>query len=279
MIMTKFSIITPCYNAERYIAETIQSVLNQSVVHHQTADVEYILCDGGSTDQTVAIAEAIRQASQHDWITIHSEPDQGMYDALAKGLQRATGDIIAYINAGDFYNPQAFSVVQAVFEAKKANWLTGYNIFYNEHSQVTRVELPFKYRSKLFACGAYGTTLPYIQQESTFWSSALNQCLDYDYLSGLKYAGDFYLWLQFSKAAELKIVESYLGGFKFHRGQLSARKDFYLAEIHAMTTRPTLQESLRAKLDSLLWKSPTSLKKRLNADGLLQFNHEQQEWI
>jgi glycosyltransferase involved in cell wall biosynthesis len=87
-----FSIITVTYNASQWIEQTIQSILSQSRLH-----IEYILIDGASTDGT---QEIIRKYESRiaKWI---SEPDKGLYDAMNKGLQLATGDYVWFINAGD----------------------------------------------------------------------------------------------------------------------------------------------------------------------------------
>lgn len=90
--MPAVSIITITYNAERFLERTIQSVLAQP-----TTDFEYIIIDGGSTDGTLAI---IQRYEQHitDWI---SESDGGLYDAMNKGLHRARGQYVWFMNAGD----------------------------------------------------------------------------------------------------------------------------------------------------------------------------------
>jgi glycosyltransferase involved in cell wall biosynthesis len=218
--MRKFSIITPCFNAEKYIGESISSVINQSSILSGRAELEYIICDGNSADNTIEIAQGFQEHPNYKSIKLISESDTGMYEALTKGLKMASGDICAYINAGDLYNLTAFDIVLELFESKRVSWLTGYDFWYNEDAQITSILLPYKYRQAFFTFGLYGTVLPYLQQESTFWSASLNELIDYSYLSSLKYAGDFYLWLEFSKVEELKIVQSYLGGFRIHAGQL-----------------------------------------------------------
>ncbi len=91
----KFSVITVTYNAEAVLEDTIQSVISQTY-HH----VEYIIVDGASKDQTLAIAERYR-----DHITrIVSEPDKGLYDAMNKGIGLATGDYLCFLNAGDSFH-------------------------------------------------------------------------------------------------------------------------------------------------------------------------------
>lgn len=91
----KFSVITVTYNAEAVLEDTIQSVISQTYRH-----VEYIIVDGASKDQTLAIAERYR-----DHITrIVSEPDKGLYDAMNKGIGLATGDYLCFLNAGDSFH-------------------------------------------------------------------------------------------------------------------------------------------------------------------------------
>ena len=110
-----FSIITITYNAERWLEQTILSVLSQSY-----AGIEYIVIDGGSTDGTVEIIR--RYASGIAYWT--SEPDKGIYDAMNKGLQRATGDYVWFINAGDtFYAANTMQQVATLLEgARRILW-------------------------------------------------------------------------------------------------------------------------------------------------------------
>jgi len=89
----KISIITVCFNSEKTIRNTIESVLSQD--YH---DVEYIIVDGGSTDQTMNIVREYSSISK-----VISEPDDGIYDAMNKGVLSATGDIIGILNSDDLY--------------------------------------------------------------------------------------------------------------------------------------------------------------------------------
>ena len=102
--MTKFTVITITYNAEKVLERTLQSVLTQTY-----EDVEHLIIDGASKDKTLALAEAYKKASddsgQGHKVIIKSEPDEGIYDAMNKGLTQASGDYIVFMNAGDF-SPQ-----------------------------------------------------------------------------------------------------------------------------------------------------------------------------
>lgn len=107
----KVSIITVCYNSSQYIRSAIDSVLSQSFV-----DVEYIIIDGNSNDGTQDIVDEYRGRIAH----IISEPDDGIYDAMNKGIALATGDIVGVLNSDDFYlNSRVISEVVDVFEKSR----------------------------------------------------------------------------------------------------------------------------------------------------------------
>lgn len=96
----KFTVVTVCINAEKVIAKTIESVLEQLF-----SPYEYLIVDGASTDRTVEIAEGYRSAFEAKGINylIISEKDNGIYNAMNKGVREATGDFISFLNAGDTY--------------------------------------------------------------------------------------------------------------------------------------------------------------------------------
>lgn len=100
--MVVFSIITCTYNAESVLQRTLDSVLEQTYSH-----VEHIIVDGASTDATLDMVEAYKQKSDaEDWcheVRLKSEPDRGLYDAMNKGIQRATGQYVLFLNAGDTF--------------------------------------------------------------------------------------------------------------------------------------------------------------------------------
>jgi glycosyltransferase involved in cell wall biosynthesis len=225
------SIVTPCYNAEEYIGMTIESVINQTAFKNGKAVLDYIIVDGGSNDKTLEIIRNIIIKHQlKDCIKIISEPDDGMYDALVKGMKEAYGDIFAYINADDYYNITAIDVVITIMEKYPVKWLTGWAIGYNKRGHITELSSQYLFRQKFIAKGVYGTKLPFIQQESTFWRKELIDYIDFDKLSKLKYAGDYYIWTEFSKREPLYVVETYLGGFRSHEGQLSKQMEKYNEE-------------------------------------------------
>lgn len=100
--MIKFTVITITYNAESVVQRTLDSVLAQT---HE--DVEHLIIDGASTDGTLKLAEAYKAKSDASErghkVIVRSEPDDGIYHAMNKGLTQASGDYIIYMNAGDFF--------------------------------------------------------------------------------------------------------------------------------------------------------------------------------
>lgn len=106
----KFSIVTVTFNGERYLEETIKSVLSQDY-----PDFEYLIVDGGSTDGTPDIIR--RHAGRDGRISWVSEPDRGISDAFNKGIARARGEVIGILNSDDTYAPGALRAVAEAFAA------------------------------------------------------------------------------------------------------------------------------------------------------------------
>ena len=126
VIMPKVSIITVCYNAEKTIERTILSVLKQTY-----SDVEYIIIDGKSTDATFDIATKYCLATSAGEypgksVRAYSEPDRGIYDAMNKGIQFSTGELIGIINADDWYELDAIErIVNALDNYDECKLLYG----------------------------------------------------------------------------------------------------------------------------------------------------------
>jgi glycosyltransferase involved in cell wall biosynthesis len=112
----RISIVTPSFNQNAYLAQTIESVLDQGY-----PDVEYIIVDGGSRDGS---ADTIKRYEKYlSWWV--SEPDSGQVDAINKGFAHATGDVHAYINSDDYYLPGAFEVVAQAWRRARFDVFAG----------------------------------------------------------------------------------------------------------------------------------------------------------
>ncbi|MBB3187175.1 glycosyltransferase family 2 protein [Microbacter margulisiae] len=128
----RISIITVAYNSSDTIREAIESILAQTF-----SDIEYIIIDGQSRDNTVAIIKeyACRLGNRMRWI---SEPDSGIYDALNKGIRMATGDIVGFLHSDDvFSSVNVLSRIHHVFETYHADVVYG-DLVYVKHSNLTK---------------------------------------------------------------------------------------------------------------------------------------------
>lgn len=112
----KFSVITVSYNSENTIEKTIKSIIAQKY-----PDIEYIIIDGGSTDNTVNIIKKYEQKITR-WI---SESDQGIYDAMNKGINMASGDVISFLNSDDWYEEDIFQRLENMFMIEECDIISG----------------------------------------------------------------------------------------------------------------------------------------------------------
>jgi glycosyltransferase involved in cell wall biosynthesis len=114
----KISIITVAYNSEQTIARTIESICAQTYLTHKECQLEYLIIDGNSSDNTMAVAESYRDRLEKKGVSyiVVSEPDRGIYDAMNKGIRLATGDVIGIINSNDRYDKEALDTVTETFE-------------------------------------------------------------------------------------------------------------------------------------------------------------------
>jgi glycosyltransferase len=128
----KVSVITVCYNSAATIEGTISSVLNQTY-----KDIEYLIIDGNSTDETLNLIEPFKNRVKH----IISEPDQGIFDAMNKGLQLATGNLVCILNSDDVYeNENIIENIVNVFNSKQNVDAVYANIIYVDFNDLTKVK-------------------------------------------------------------------------------------------------------------------------------------------
>lgn len=160
----RLSIVTPSFQQAAFIERTIRSVLDQGY-----GDLEYMIVDGGSTDGSTDVIQ--RYADRLAWWV--SEPDDGQVDALNKGLRRATGDVIAYINSDDYYLPGAFATAIDLLERTDALWVAGHARFVDADGAVTEVweaAHPLARNRASWINGLWG-----VPQAATFWR---RECFD-----------------------------------------------------------------------------------------------------
>src|SRR5436853_5370717 len=116
MTPPRLTVITPSLNQAKYLERALRSVLDQNY-----PDLEYIVMDGGSTDGSVDILHRYDNRLAH-WV---SEPDEGQSWAINRAIERASGDVVAYINSDDYYLPGAFEAALPLFEDPDVRWVAG----------------------------------------------------------------------------------------------------------------------------------------------------------
>ena len=228
----RFSVVTPTYNSERFLAETIESVISQK----GDFEIQYIIADNCSSDRTLEIAQryqwlleqgSFRASCRKFSLEILSEKDSGMYDAINKGFKHSDGEIMAWINSDDVYLPGALnSVSRALSSAPQVQWLKGITSYMNEHSEVVRAGQCYLYDQRWIEAGYCGPLFPFIQQDSVFWRRPL-----WERVGGcdgtVKMAGDYLLWRSFARHEPLYSFARYLSYFRSSPAQLSVHIDRY----------------------------------------------------
>lgn len=218
----KISIVTPSYNQGKYIEETIRSVVMQGY-----PNLEYIIVDGGSTDNSVEIIKKYEK-DIFFWI---SEKDKGQTHAINKGFEKATGDILAYINSDDLYMPYTFRLVAELFQQHNLHWLTGIQ----SRLVSDNVIAPKRDAVKLFSRELYskgyhvGSLFGWNQQCSTFWSAELFNKVGRKFDESFNHAMDIDMWIRMSAHAELVSVEAMLALMRLHADQKS--RNINIAEL------------------------------------------------
>jgi glycosyltransferase involved in cell wall biosynthesis len=166
--------VTPSYNCDRYIEETILSIKKQDY-----PNIEHIVVDGGSQDKTLEILKMYS-----DQITWTSEPDNGMYDAINKGFAKACGGIFTYINADDIYYAKDVirSVVNAFVKNPSVDFTYGHCAFMDERGKILYIYKAPPFYRKL----ALAFPRNIFHQPTCFWRKRVHIGFD----SSFKYCGD-----------------------------------------------------------------------------------------
>jgi len=260
----KVSIVTACYNSEKYLEDCILSIMRQTY-----DNIEHIIVDGGSTDGTLEMIRKYQGKYNMRWI---SEKDNGMYDAISKGFSMATGEIFAWLNSDDMYMPWACEVAAEVMSQTDVRWLTGIPHQYTERGvghcipRLTPV-FPRRFIEKGYMDNRISN---FVQQESMFWSRELWE-LHGRVLQNYKTAGDYHLWRCFARTEKLVTVDSVLSGIRVHGGQKSADMGAYYREVGPLSTVGKILQKTRIVRIFCLFRSLTSNTLRLKLRTLSGF--------
>ncbi len=197
------SIIVPSFNQGKFIGQTLESIVGQ-----EYPNLELIIVDGGSSDESVNV---IREYASHIkwWV---SEPDDGQANAINKGMSRATGEILAWLNSDDCLMPGALFRVAAQFMASyDTEVVYGHRVLINEMGEdVGKWVMPGHRKFIL-------TYADFIPQETMFWRTGLWQKVGGKLDESFRFAMDWELIRRFLDAdAKFKLIPAFLGQFRMH---------------------------------------------------------------
>lgn len=233
----KISVITPSLNQGKFIERTILSVLGQK----GDFELEYIVVDGGSTDNTLDIIKRYQGGLR--WI---SENDMGQSDAINKGFAMASGELLAWLNSDDTYEPNALSEVAERYRESKFDWCFGNcrNIDENDHEirkLITRYKI---FDSKRYAFRRL-LSRNFISQPTVFFTKKIYQEIGPLDLN-CHYAMDYDYWLRIGKKCSPLYVNKFLADFRWHKDSKCSRnykKAAYEAWVLAKRHKTTFMDS------------------------------------
>lgn len=228
----KFSIVIPSYEQAEFIERTLKSILEQK----GNFEIECLVMDGGSKDGTVDILK--KYEDQIIWV---SEPDKGQSDAINKGFKRATGDIIAYLNSDDTYEPGAFAKVADFFEKHPDTiWAYGKAHIIDINDKRIRKWITW-YKNFLLRKYSYNKLLAenFISQPATFLRRQVLDEIGYiDVTHHL--VMDYEYWLRIGAKYPAGVINDYLANFRWYEDSKSGqtfkkqfRQELNVAKVYA----------------------------------------------
>jgi len=232
----KISLVTPSFNQSDYLPLTIESVLDQNY-----SNLEYIIIDGGSSDQSVAIIKKYESSLTY-WI---SEPDRGQSDAINKGWKRIQGDIVGYLNSDDLLLPGSLERVSDFFEKnKEVDFIYGNAIYIDASGEkIGRLNgYPYNLRLLLFRKNM-------IPQPAMFFRKKVLD--DVGYLDeSFHYTMDFDFSLRTAHHHTIEYIPCDLAAMRLHRDakSVSLQYLFYLDELKALKqffSHPHVSENIK----------------------------------
>ena len=206
-MLPTITVITPSYNQGQFIRQTVESVLSQQYPH-----LEYMVVDAVSTDETRSVLDDYK-----DQLILISEKDSGQTDAINKGLRRATGDIVCWLNSDDYFLPGTLAAVGNFFaQNPNALWLTGDCRIVDEAG--TPIQEPIRQYKRLLRSltpSLYLGMTNAICQPSTFWRRGVHTTLGF-LNESLHYTMDYDWWLRMSTLQAPSISKQPFTAFRIH---------------------------------------------------------------
>lgn len=205
------TIIVPSFNQGKFIGETLDSILAQDY-----RPIEILVLDGGSTDETVAVLKSFAAAPELIW---WSEPDKGVTDAVNKGMQRASGKIVAIQSSDDLYLPGAISAAVEFLTAHEEVRLAYGDVeLIDEHSAKIGSDLLGEFDLK-----QYLGRFTYIPQPSAFFRAEMIAAIG-GWRSEVSYAADADFWLRIAVQHKVAKINRLMAQYRYHAEQRDTQK-------------------------------------------------------
>lgn len=222
LTLPTLSVITPSYNGAEFIEDAILSVS-----HQREVSVEHLVVDGASIDGT---ANVLRR---HPYVRFTSEPDHGQSDAINKGFLQASGDLIGWLNADDYYLPRGLeSIARAAQEHPEADVIYGDCVFVDCRGRIVRSKVEHGFdRSVLMYFGCYIPSTATFFRRRVIDSGLLldcdyRVCMDFEYFARLAHAG-----------LTFHYVPQFIAAFRWHGGNVSLKQRARRAEERRLVQR------------------------------------------
>lgn len=215
----KISIVTPSFNQAQFLERTILSVINQNY-----PNLEYIIIDGGSTDGSVDIVKKYDSKLSY-WV---SEKDNGQSDALNKGFEKCTGEILAFLNSDDMFLNGILEKVGAVFSNfPEVDFVYGHNFVINEFDDILKLSVALPYKLKENLNGVFS-----IPQQSAFWKKWIyNKVGGFNINNHSCMDGEFFA-LAGTLNPNYHLIDEPLSAFRLHLNSKTMDKKKYSKEIY-----------------------------------------------
>ncbi len=240
----KLTIITPSFNHAEFLAQTIDSVLAQTV----NVDLDYVVLDGGSSDGTIDLL-----TNYSDHLRWSSQPDNGQVDAINRGLRAATGDVIGWLNSDDLLLPGSLQRVASAFlKSDSTQWVFGDCIIVDRQGKEIRKRVS---AYKRFQAQRYSRerllVSNFISQMTVFWRRDLIDkvgLLD----ESLPLAFDYDYWLRLANVCDPVYIDAPQAAFRWYTTSKSGgnikeqcREDEIIAKRHGLSSFGTAKKRIQ----------------------------------
>jgi glycosyltransferase involved in cell wall biosynthesis len=222
--VVRFGVVTPTLNAERFLEDTLRSIWGQA---SDRVEIDHVIVDGGSTDRTAEIA------SRYPSRVIVNPNDQGMYDAVNRGMSMVRGDILGYINADDEIAPGAFPLIaDALAAGRGSGWVCGRVEYVGADGGVLGRMQPVRLTLHSYL-GLGWSCIPQqtVWVRRSFWDRVGPFDIEY------KNCGDYDWYARALRLQRPLILRSTLGRFRLHPAQLSLDSSKMLRESRMVQER------------------------------------------